>query len=40
MKDADGDVPDALWRMEALCSAVPFDEWLRAAAQDGGNSQG
>ena len=40
MKEADADVFNALWRMEALCRAVPFEERLRTAAQDDCDRQG
>jgi DNA-binding MarR family transcriptional regulator len=35
MKEADAEVFDALWRMEALCRAVPFEERLRVASRIG-----
>jgi DNA-binding MarR family transcriptional regulator len=34
MQEADADVFDALWRMEALCRAVPFESRLRNASRD------
>lgn len=40
MKEADADVFDALWRMEALCRAVPFEERLRAVTQTDGGRHG
>lgn len=34
MTEADADVLDALWRMEALCRTIPFEERLRAAEKE------